>query len=138
MTQSYLGKRAISKGIGRLIPKFVLLASCARPGDVGGERSRGRWAKASIGTRSTPHPLTNHRASTVRLFLGSTIRDCKPLANLPPGKSKGLARVAQSYGEEADGFRLPWAGRGRPCEAVRFGSLMTPHERRWPGCSVQN
>ena len=56
MTQSYLGKRAISKGIGRLIPKFVLLASCARVLGMSAESGRaagGRKGASVLARRRT-------------------------------------------------------------------------------------
>lgn len=105
MTQSYVGKRAISKGIGRLIPKFVLLACCARVLGTSGRKEASVLARRCTRRRTTElQPCGCSSAAPFAIGSNRLIRHS--------GKSKRLARVAQSYGEEADGFRLPWAGRG--------------------------
>jgi hypothetical protein len=98
MAQSYVGKHAISKGIGRAIRKFVAFAFSAH---VLGHRRRACAARCEA------------------FFRQQTRSAGKPSL----GKFKSSASWFSAATEKSDGSRLPgWEGK-RLRDAVRYGSM---------------
>jgi hypothetical protein len=98
MAQSYVGKHAISKGIGRAIRKFVAFAFSAH---VLGHRRRACAARCEA------------------FFRQQTRSAGKPSL----GKFKSSASWFSAATEKPDGSRLPgWEGK-RLRDAVRYGSM---------------
>jgi hypothetical protein len=65
---SYLGKRAISEGIGGLIRRFVALDLLApRPWDLGANDCATRWRVQSSATRTRPARVRRRRSALGRL-----------------------------------------------------------------------
>jgi hypothetical protein len=123
LAQSYVGKRGISKGIGRAIPKFVVFAFCAHV------LGRHRRAPARLVERK--------EASLLGRGCGTPLRARFSNCAVGDGADEGWFSPVS---EEADGSRLPWAGRRKGLrEAVRFGSLRyRAREKARSGCLMQS
>jgi hypothetical protein len=111
MAQSYVGKHAISKGIGRAIRKFVAFAFSAH---VLGQRRR---------ACAVPDIQSEHRTSCAARCETFFRRQTRSAGKPSLGKFKSSASWFSAATEKPDGSRLPgWEGK-RLRDAVRYGSM---------------
>jgi|SRR5882757_7196433 len=126
MAQSYVGKHAISKGIGRAIRKFVAFAFSAH---VLGHRRRACAARCEAffrqQTRSAGKPSLGKFKSSASWFSAATE---KSDGSRPPGWEGKRLRDAVRYGSMRHGAReergrsaLRKTGSGRPAIQVNKG-----------------